>query len=356
MENKQNKTKGVATILVFACLLAFCIYATAGSLQPSAPLGSTMKTLDEVEPRIPITQADIPLTITQKGSYYFTGDLTATATAITVEANDVTIDLMGYSLTGPGTGTTFGIYMHTRNNVEIRNGTVRSFGRFGILEENLEGSAHRVINVRVLENGIVDLPSSGIRLRGKGHLVKDCTAAHNYGDGISVEDGCTVTGNTAYNNQNHGIHIDAGATVTGNIAYSNQGNGINTPGVCVITNNTAYANQVDGIYAGSTSTVTNNVATANNQDDSSSNGGIRVYYGCIVKGNTLKGNKQNNIYVTMSDNAIEENLVTGSSLGNGIYFNQTGNFYANNRASGNGTNYAGNVPTGYGDGGGNVSF
>ncbi len=33
-----------------------------------------------------------------------------------------------------------------------------------------------------------------------------------------------------------------------------------------------------------------------------------------------------------------------------------GNFFANIRASGNGSDYAGNVPTGYGDGGGNVSF
>ena len=113
MEYKQKKTKAVATVLALACILAFCIYATAGSLQPSAPPGPTMKTLDEVEPRIPITQADIPLTITQKGSYYFTSDLTAAATAITVEVNDVTIDLMGYSLTGPGTGTTFGIYMNS---------------------------------------------------------------------------------------------------------------------------------------------------------------------------------------------------------------------------------------------------
>ena len=39
------------------------------------------KTLDEVEPRIPITS--VPLTISQPGSYYLTGNLGATDTAIT---------------------------------------------------------------------------------------------------------------------------------------------------------------------------------------------------------------------------------------------------------------------------------
>ena len=59
--------------------------------------------------------------------------------------------------------------------------------------------------------------------------------------------------------------------------------------------------------------------------------------------------------MALSDNAIEENLVTDSP-GNSIYFSLVGNFYANNRASGNGTNYAGALPAGSGDGGGNASF
>jgi parallel beta-helix repeat protein len=59
-------------------------------------------------------------------------------------------------------------------------------------------------------------------------------------------------------------------------------------------------------------------------------------------------NKQNNIYVVGSGNSIEENLVTNST--NGIYFRASGNFYANNRTSGNTTDFAGSVPTGGGGG------
>jgi len=81
-------------------------------------------------------------------------------------------------------------------------------------------------------------------------------------------------------------------------------------------------------------------------------GGLRVGYDSQVRGNTLNNNLQNNIYVGNIDNAIEENLVTDSS--NGIYFNVAGNFYANNRASGNTTDYANTA--GQTDGGGNASF
>ena len=65
-----------AGIIIGAVSMHFLL-AIAGNLDPPAPPGPTMKTLDEVEPRIPIpgsATAAATFTISQPGSYYLTGD------------------------------------------------------------------------------------------------------------------------------------------------------------------------------------------------------------------------------------------------------------------------------------------
>ena len=72
----------------------------------------------------------LPYTISTPGSYYLGGNLTyaGDSDGITVNADNVTLDLMGFTLAYTGTGTTYyGIYMQGRKNVEIRNGTVRGW-------------------------------------------------------------------------------------------------------------------------------------------------------------------------------------------------------------------------------------
>ena len=228
METKQKRTKVLVSLLALAGLLVFSTFTMAGDLEPPGAPGSTMKTLDEVEPRIPISQSDIPLTINESGSYYFTEDINSADTAITVAADDVTIDLAGFTLAGPDSGTNYGIYMSGRSNVEIRNGTVRDF-YYGIYENSSSGLAgHRVIDVRALSNGPI-----GIYLGSKNNLVKDCTASDNgtsaagYVYGIYANAGSTVTGNTAYNNGDsadgdvYGIYLGGDNLVDQNTAYSN---------------------------------------------------------------------------------------------------------------------------------------
>ncbi len=106
----------------------------------------------------------------------------------------------------------------------------------------------------------------------------------------------------------------------------------------------------------------NNTVHVNNTSGNENLGGLRVGADSRVVGNTLDGNKEYGIYVSSSDTVIENNLVTDTTNtgdagdGVGIYFATTGAFYANNRASGNVTNYGGSLPVGGGDGGGNASF
>lgn len=120
----------------------------------------------------------LPYTITESGLYYLTEDLMLPAfqegnikNGITVSADNVTIDLMGHSISDPVTPGIYGIPSDCGielkgYNVEIRNGTVKYFDSGGIVYRyNPYGSfgspfmyrepliENRIINVRCLDNG-----------------------------------------------------------------------------------------------------------------------------------------------------------------------------------------------------------
>src|SRR5262249_8399348 len=87
--------------LLAALLLGTAAVSLGGNLNPPpGPVSPTMKALDIVEPRTPISS--LPFTISSPGSYYVTKDLTGTAgnNGITIGASDVHLDLMGFTLRG----------------------------------------------------------------------------------------------------------------------------------------------------------------------------------------------------------------------------------------------------------------
>lgn len=144
----------------------------------------------------------VPYTISAPGFYYLAGNLSYNGieNAITVNANEVTIDLMGYNLVSTlQEGVRCGIYMHGRTNVEIRNGTITDFS-FGVREDDANGLGHSVRNIRALGNYV------GISLAGKSHNVVGCTASNNVSDGIFVHGG-TVSGCTTQGGANRGIDM-----------------------------------------------------------------------------------------------------------------------------------------------------
>ncbi len=313
------ETKKMLSILVLAGLLVFSVLVVAGDLEPSGPPGPTMKTLDEVEPRIPIQSlsgsAGAMYVIDRPGSYYLTSDVNVVdpnKNGINVDSNDVTIDLAGFALVGSGSG--YGIYLKDRNNVEIRNGTVRNFWQ-GIYDHSNYCRSYRVIGVRAVYNAI-----NGISIYGRGHLVKDCTAANNgssatsSANGIIVGGGSTVTGNTAcYNGLSAtswvcGIVAGTGSTITGNTAYYNgvyaSGDvaGIYADPSCTVTGNTAYENgqsttgtHVYGIYTDSGCTVTGNTACDNGLSATGSVYGIYLGGNNLVDQNTAYNNDGTNM-------------------------------------------------------------
>lgn len=355
MERKRIKI--VASVLVLAGLVTFSVMSYAGNLEPSSPPGPTMKTLDEVEPRVPIHASDLPLTITEPNSYYLVEDIQFADTsnhAITIECDDVTIDLMGYTLKGPDSGVRSGIYMNGCSNVEIRNGTVRDF-YYGIHEDSDTGTQHRIINIRAISNLLF-----GILLSSHGNLVKDCTATENVASGIQAGHASTVTGNTAYDNGGDGIHAHpgsticyntarknnatgiyttTGSTIIGNTARENNGDGIKTFYGSTITANTACNNSGNGIYAAEGCTVTANTAHDNTGD------GIQVHSRCRVTNNTCdhNGDGGDAAGIHLIDvgccNYIEKNSLTYNDRG--IDVDSTANYIVRNCAMGNvGGNYA----------------
>ncbi|HEY9074380.1 MAG TPA: hypothetical protein VIN67_09640, partial [Desulfobaccales bacterium] len=157
----------------------------------------------------------VPYEIKNSGFYYLGGNLTSSGSgnAITVNADNVTLDLMGFSLSHSGPLVAgYGIRMSGRYNVAIRNGTV-SFFYAGIAEDSfIYGAQHRVSNVRAIYN------TYNISLSGKNHLVNACSGS-NGTTGIYVETG-VITSSVASNNDDSGIQIGRGSII-GNIANNN---------------------------------------------------------------------------------------------------------------------------------------
>jgi hypothetical protein len=101
-----------------------------------------MKTLDQVEPRKPISQpaaGGFPIVINASGSYYLTGNITGASNTdgIRINVSGVAIDLNGFEMTGT-LGFNYGIAAPAAiSNVTIRNGVGSSSIRTSCSSQNL---------------------------------------------------------------------------------------------------------------------------------------------------------------------------------------------------------------------------
>ena len=234
-----------------AVLAVFTLLALAGPLDPPAgPPTPTFRTLSEIEPRIPIDtlpgDAFATHLITQPGSYYLTGPITGQAgkSGIRVLVSDVTIDLGGFTLRGVA-GSLDGIEVGTifapLENITVRNGIVRGWGRVGVSAE--QASNVLIEAITASQNG-----SDGIRAGASvsppnGSVIRGCVAFGNSGNGISIDNG-VVDACTANSNVGRGINAQS-STVANSTATGNEGDGIGGSGS--LTGSTAIANRQDGI-------------------------------------------------------------------------------------------------------------
>ncbi|MFG0258683.1 MAG: right-handed parallel beta-helix repeat-containing protein [Phycisphaerales bacterium JB043] len=159
--------------------------ALAGDLTP--PSGPVQET-DRVTLNAQVIS--LPYTISSPGSYVLTSDFSSAAFAngIKIDANDVTLDLNGFSITNTGPGTS-GIFVDPNVlNVTIKNGSVIDW-TVGV---NAAASMHvRVIGVTARGS------STGIQV-GPSSLVSNCSA-YDVTEGFEVYGGTLITDCTTQN-------------------------------------------------------------------------------------------------------------------------------------------------------------
>jgi nitrous oxidase accessory protein NosD len=154
----------------------------------------------------------LPCTITQPGFYYLAKNLSSTGNGIHVQADDVTLDLAGFTLTGPGSANN-GINISGQKNVEVRNGTVRNFDT-GIYAYT--SVSPRIMSMRAESN------ATGIICWSQGALVMGCHAFNN-SIGFDLSGSANILQNVAYNNSGHGFWLrnDPMQLVDKNVSYNN---------------------------------------------------------------------------------------------------------------------------------------
>jgi hypothetical protein len=200
-------------VLTLLALLADppCGFAQ-GSLTPPGPPGPTMKTLQQIEPRTPISS--LPVTITAPGSYYLTTNATVAGTAILLQSSNVTVDLNGFTLSGDGGTTDYGVWVNPTShvqNVTVRDGRFHNFagavsvggeGADNILVENIQmhTSTRSGIwigancNGAVVRNNLLVDCNTPLRLTAfPGQSIRGVTFAHNRVSGGS-SDGVSLHG------------------------------------------------------------------------------------------------------------------------------------------------------------------
>jgi len=229
-----------------------------GSLTPPGTPAPTMKSLDQVEARTPIST--VPILITNSGSYYLTANFTVGTgvNAIFIMTNGVTLDLNGFTLssTGASANATGVLINDGLSDITILNGHIKSgiinigstFGGtgFGFGIYAVGASPVNVLVSQVTVSGVLhDGINLGIFASGaKTTAVKSCTvnvagevgiAATTVADSTALNCGGTAISGWAVQNC-HGSSVGSGDGIDAYTAQNCSGDSSSSDGMKVFAN------------------------------------------------------------------------------------------------------------------------
>jgi hypothetical protein len=224
-----------------------------------------------------VAAGGFPYVISQTGSYRLSGNLVVpgNADAISITADNVTLDLNGFSIIGPA----------------VCSGgppVTSCSGNSGGTGVNVIQANRSVMNTTVI-NGTVTGMREGLNL-GSGSYVDKMHIHSNTDSGVLINRGPvtgstiargTVTGSTITNNLHDGIQAFF-STVIGNTISGNGGGGFDGQASTISSN--TFTNNGSGIIVGCPATIMGNTAVSNTVNLSA----VVLYFGmpCTIANNT----------------------------------------------------------------------
>lgn len=267
-----------------------------------------------------------------------TGNMTCPGNGLNIGAPNVTLDLNGFSITGPGPDVrpapdqiyagvrvnrsgavvkngrieAFTIAVTTTSagdNVEVTGLTLRNNGQGYLTQSGAPGGlAPFSDNTWFHHNTIIASTSSAIVIQGNGHRVESNNILGNR-FGVSIQ-GSSVTfrANTVDGNQSTGVNVGGNVlgdhnVVTGNTITSNAGNGVNIGGPS--TTKVLQGNRIED----------NRIAL--NGSPASSFGSVNVFAsnGAVVSGNQVIGISKGNgisLQAGVTNTTVSQNQLTSN--------------------------------------------